>query len=104
MWPFKVHVERQPLDLEQVSIHPLDGTCVLNRFECGKAPLDKYLKNTAKGHAKRLERRVYAATLEGSPNCIGYYALQLGSDAVPETYKKNRQDLSRTTRRSRQCT
>lgn len=32
------------------------------------------------------------ATLDGSPNCIGYYTLQIGSDAIPEAYKDKRQD------------
>lgn len=32
------------------------------------------------------------ATLDGSPNCIGYYTLQVGSDAIPEAYKQKRQE------------
>ena len=32
------------------------------------------------------------ATLDGSPNCIGYYALQVGSDSIPESYKSKRQE------------
>lgn len=32
------------------------------------------------------------ATLDGSPNCIGYYALQIGSDSIPESFKEKQQD------------
>lgn len=31
-----------------------------------------------------MEQRVTIATQNGSPNCIGYFALQLGSDTVPD--------------------
>lgn len=31
------------------------------------------------------------ATLDGSPNCIGYYTLQIGSDSIPEAYKVKQQ-------------
>ena len=32
------------------------------------------------------------ATLDGSPNCIGYYTLQIGSDSIPEAYKVKQRD------------
>lgn len=36
------------------------------------------------------------ATVDGSPNCIGYYTLQIGSDSIPEAYKIKKQDYIAT--------
>lgn len=57
---------------------------VVNRFCCGKHPIDQFLKNKAKKADRRFEHRVFCAHVEGSSNCIGYYALQLGTDSVSE--------------------
>ncbi len=64
-------------------LHPYNSKCVVNRFNCGQVPLDRFLKNRAKKSEARLEQRVTVATIDSSPNCVGYFALQLGSDTVP---------------------
>lgn len=81
-----------PLDLTKVDIRPLSDACVVNRFSCGRRPLDSFLKNKAKKALRRNEHRVFCAHLDGSPNVIGFYALQIGTDSVadlPDTYKDN---------------
>ncbi len=96
MWPFRRHDgEVRDLDLTKVAIKALDGSHVLNRFDCGARPLNTFLCNKAKNCVKRYEFTVAAATLEASSNCIGYYALQLGSDTVPDDFKSKRQDYIR---------
>jgi GNAT superfamily N-acetyltransferase len=80
--------ERQPakLDLSKIEVTRLNKAHVVNRFDCGRNPLDRFIKSkTARKSEARLEYRVFVALLEGSLECIGYYALQLGSDAVPKT-------------------
>jgi ribosomal protein S18 acetylase RimI-like enzyme len=80
------------LDLTKVEILPFSGRTVYNRFECGKRPLDQFLKNKASKAVKRNEHRVFCAHLDGSPNVIGYYALQVGGDSVsdlPDANKNN---------------
>jgi len=72
------------LDLTRVTIEPFSDRAVVNRFSCGKRPLDSFLKNKAKKVVKRCEYRVFCANLDGSPNVIGYYALQLGNESVSE--------------------
>lgn len=76
------------LDLTKVEIASYSSALVFNRFGCGVTALDRFLKNKAKDCVKRYEHKVNVATLNGSPNCIGYYALQLGSDNIPEDYKQ----------------
>ncbi|WP_145996695.1 GNAT family N-acetyltransferase [Monaibacterium marinum] len=66
----------------------------MNRFDCGANPLNVFLKNKAKSRSKRLEYKVVVATLDGSPNCIGYYALQVGSDSIPESSKYKQKDYA----------
>jgi ribosomal protein S18 acetylase RimI-like enzyme len=39
---------------------------------------------------KRSEHRVFCAHLDGSPNVIGYYALQLGNESVSELPDANK--------------
>jgi len=76
-----------------VSIEPYDSTRhVVNRFDCGAKPLNAFLKNKAKSCSQRLEHKVIVATLDGSPNCIGYYTLQIGSDSIPQAFKVKQQD------------
>lgn len=76
--------DRQRLDLTKVVIRPFSDQAIVNRFSCGKRPLDQFLKNKAKKASRRLEHGVFCAFLEGSDNVIGYYALQLGSDSVSD--------------------
>jgi len=78
------------LDLTRVTIEPFSDRAVVNRFTCGKRPLDSFLKNKAKKVVKRSEHRVFCAHLDGSPNVIGYYALQLGTDSVSELPDANK--------------
>jgi ribosomal protein S18 acetylase RimI-like enzyme len=75
-----------------VEVLPFSDDAVLNRFSCGKKPLDQFLKNKARKAVKRHEHRVFCAHLDGSPNVIGYYALQIGGDSVddlPDANKNN---------------
>lgn len=39
---------------------------------------------------RRHEQRVFCAHLDGSPNAIGYYALQIGTDSVDELPNANK--------------
>ncbi|RWO96927.1 GNAT family N-acetyltransferase [Mesorhizobium sp.] len=84
------------IDLAQVDIRPFDDSLtVINRFDCGKKPINQFLKNKAKKAGRRMEHRVFCAHRGSSSECIGYYALQLGSDSVSDfpggdkTYLKN---------------
>ena len=79
-----------PLDLAKVEVLPFSDRAVYNRFGCGKKPLDQFLKNRARKAVKRLEHRVFCAHLDSSPNVIGYYALQIGSDSVSELPNANK--------------
>ncbi|MDO8876783.1 MAG: GNAT family N-acetyltransferase [Pseudolabrys sp.] len=72
------------LDLTRVTIEPFSDRAVVNRFSCGQRPLDSFLKNKAKKAVTRSEHRVFCAFLDGTPNVVGYYALQLGTDSVSE--------------------
>jgi ribosomal protein S18 acetylase RimI-like enzyme len=73
-----------PLDLTRITIEPFSDRAVVNRFSCGKRPLDSFLRNKARKAADRREHRVFCAYLDQSPNVIGYYALQLGNESVSE--------------------
>ncbi|MEM7525052.1 MAG: GNAT family N-acetyltransferase, partial [Pseudomonadota bacterium] len=53
-----------------------------------------FLKNKARKSSQRIEIRVFCAVIEGSSNCIGYYALKVGSDSVPEAEKRKRGYIS----------
>jgi ribosomal protein S18 acetylase RimI-like enzyme len=83
------------LDLTRVTIEPFSDRAVVNRFSCGKRPLDAFLKNKAKKAVKRCEHRVFCAYLDGSPNVIGYYALQLGNESVTELPEANKDNYLR---------
>jgi ribosomal protein S18 acetylase RimI-like enzyme len=72
------------LDLTRVEILPFSDKTVFNRFDCGKRPLDQFIKNKARKAVTRNEHRVFCAHLDGSPSIIGYYALQVGGDSVSE--------------------
>jgi ribosomal protein S18 acetylase RimI-like enzyme len=78
------------LDLTRVTIEPFSDRAVVNRFSCGKRPLDSFLKNKARKVAERWEHRVFCAHLDQSPNVIGYYALQLGNESVSELPDANK--------------
>lgn len=86
----------ETLDLAQTVIEPFDSRRhIYNRFDCGRTPQNRFLKNKAKRAEARLEQRVFVTTVGENPNCIAYYAMQLGSDSVPDlpreqqTYLKN---------------
>jgi ribosomal protein S18 acetylase RimI-like enzyme len=78
------------LDLTRVTIEPFSDRAVVNRFSCGKRPLDAFLKNKAKKVMRRSEHRVFCAHLDGTPYVIGYFALQLGSESVSELPDANK--------------
>lgn len=88
-------MNQTPLDLAQINIRPFLQSTVMNRFDCGKAPMNKFLKNKAKKCQARNELRVFCAHLGASVECIGYHALRIGSDSVADlpgvesTYLKN---------------
>jgi ribosomal protein S18 acetylase RimI-like enzyme len=80
--------ERTRLDLSKVQLAPFNNDLhICNVFDCGHEALNRFLRNKAKSCAKRKEYSVQVATIEGQRRCIGYYALQMGSDTVPETRK-----------------
>lgn len=64
-----------------------NDNCTVNTFDCGKEPLNKFLKNKAIKCQKRSEFRTFIAQIEGYKQCAGYYALQVGSDTVPDIRK-----------------
>ena len=74
-----------PLDLSEVSVSPLTNDHVVNAFACGRKVIDEFLKRKALRCADRCELAVFAATMPQSRICLGYYALQVGSDTVPES-------------------
>lgn len=78
------------LDLTTVKLKRYDNSIAYNRFDCGKTPLNRFIKNKAKKAENRFEQRVIVAQIEGQNNCIGYYALQLGSDNVPDADREKR--------------
>lgn len=65
-----------------LSVRPFNKQVVLNRFDCGELPIDRWLKNKAKKSCDRHEHRVFFAYAGENPFPIGYYALQLGSESV----------------------
>lgn len=67
--------------------------CIVNGFDCGKEPLNKFLKSKADRSQKRAEYRTFVAHLDGTKQCAGYYTLQVGSDAVPEIRKHQKSYL-----------
>lgn len=89
-------VPSQPrLDLETVEIRPFSTATVVNRFCCGRKPIDRFLKNKARKADRRFENRTFCAHIGTSNIAIGYYSLQIGADSVAdlpdgnETYLKN---------------
>lgn len=77
-----------PLDLSKIVVEPIASGHVLNRFDCGNGALNRFLKNKANKCARRREQAVFVAHLSGDAKCIGYYALQVGSDSVPDTRRE----------------
>jgi ribosomal protein S18 acetylase RimI-like enzyme len=83
-------VPNTSLNLTKVDIRPFCDETVVNRFSCGKRPLDQFLKNKAKKAGRRHELRVFCAHLEQSQAVLGYYALQVGTDSVAELPDANK--------------
>lgn len=75
-------VNTPKLDLSLIDIRPYNSDAVTNKFSCGKTSINRFLKNNANKTNKRFEQKVFTAHLKNSPECIGYYALQVGSDSV----------------------
>jgi hypothetical protein len=84
------------LNLENVTIRPFCTETVVNRFDCGVDPINKFLRNKARRAEKRNEHKVFCAHLDGSSNAIGYYALQVGSDSVNELPDRNKDNYLKT--------
>jgi hypothetical protein len=91
-----VPVNRNGLDLTKVDIRPFCDSTVVNRFCCGKRPLDQFLKNKAKKASRRNELRAFCAHRENSENVLGYYALQVGADSVADLPDANKTSYLRT--------
>ncbi len=72
------------LDLTAIEIRPFSNNTAVNRFDCGRNPINQFIKNKAKKTTRRLEQRVFCAHLGQSSVAIGYYALQVGADSVSE--------------------
>lgn len=72
------------LDLTKVQILPFCRETAVNQFDCGKRPINQFIKNKAKKCDRHYEHKVFCARYNESRNCIGYYALQVGSDSVSE--------------------
>lgn len=61
-------------------IRPLDTGADVAGFECGKRPLDEYLRRYASQDVRRDLARVFVATPEASPRAVaGYFTLSAGS-------------------------
>ncbi|WP_400770004.1 GNAT family N-acetyltransferase [Methylosinus sporium] len=84
------------LNLEQVTIRPFSHETVVNRFDCGVAPINNFLKNKAKKAGRRYEHKIFCAHISDSNNVIGYYALQVGSDSVNELPDRNKNNYLKT--------
>jgi GNAT superfamily N-acetyltransferase len=89
MWLFSKggSTDRPTLDLATVSINVYDKVFSYNQFDCGRTPLNNFIKNKAKKSLARLEHRTFVALGDGSKRCLGYYALQVGSDQLPQGNK-----------------
>jgi GNAT superfamily N-acetyltransferase len=83
------------LDMARVEVRPFCSGTAVNRFCCGKVPINRFIKNKAKKVERRCELRVFCAHVGDSIECIGYYALQIGTDSVADlpgaeqTYLRN---------------
>lgn len=61
-------------------IRPLDTSADVVGFDCGKRPLDEYLRRYASPDVRRDLARVFVATPEESPRATaGYFTLSAGS-------------------------
>ncbi len=59
-----------------ITIEPFDpGRHERSGFSCGTARLDNFLRFSARKQQKDNFTRVFVAVAEGSPNILGYYAL-----------------------------
>ena len=83
------------LNLSRLTVAKFDPRWhVYNRFDCDAGPLNGFIRNKAVKATARREFAVYVATLDNSPNVIAYYALQVGSDAVPNKHQMKTTYLS----------
>lgn len=61
---------------EKIAIEPFDpGKHDRTAFSCGSAPIDNFLRYTAKKHQKGDFARVWVAVKPGNPDVIGYYSI-----------------------------
>jgi len=72
------NTSKNSLDLDQVTIEPLDPKVGRAAFCCGNTRIDNFFRNNAKDQHIKHRVRVYTAIFEGQP--IGYYYLVAKSD------------------------
>jgi hypothetical protein len=65
--------------MDEARIEPLTAQHDLAGFDCGKAPLNSFLRQHAAGNAERGVSRVYVATRGASPRVLAYSASSAGS-------------------------
>ncbi|MDH7787686.1 GNAT superfamily N-acetyltransferase [Ochrobactrum sp. 19YEA23] len=80
--------QKDRLDLSTVEVRKFSSASVVNRFDCGKRPIDIFLKNKAKRYTKRYECTVYCAHIGSSPTVLGFYSLCVGSDSVSDMMRE----------------
>lgn len=67
---------------------PLNGDHRVEDFECGKPPLDEFLKRHAFDKQSAMLSRTYVVTVDAGPEVVGYYTLAHVSVTQDETPKK----------------
>ena len=73
---------RNKLDLDAVSVKPLDPAMGRAAFCCGNKPIDNFFKNNSKTQHNQHRVRVYVASVNQEP--IGYYYLVAKSSLPAE--------------------
>lgn len=64
---------------EAWAIEPLASRHDRESFDCGEAPLNDYLKRSARQNEDRGISRTYVAVRSGGPRVLGYYTLRVGA-------------------------
>ncbi len=75
-------VPQVKIDLTTLEFQRFNSDLSLNKFDCGHTSLNRFIKNKnkAKKDERRFRQRVFIAKLETSLDCVGFYALRLGSE------------------------
>jgi GNAT superfamily N-acetyltransferase len=85
-----VSKKQAKVSIERLSIRAFGPDVLYNAFDCGRDPINKFLKNKAPKVSKRLEYSVFTAHNGKSPRACGYYALQVSTDRADDIAEKNR--------------